>query len=524
MNDRRDFSLIVGRCGMADGISTGKGYSIIMESPQDIDPVETGEWLDAMEAVINAEGVDRAHFLLENLIVKARDGGAFLPYNANTPYVNTIPVDQEERSPGNREIERKIRSIIRWNAVATVLRANKESSELGGHIASFQSAATLYDVGFGHFWRAPSEKHPGDIVYIQGHSSPGIYARAFLEGRLTEEQMLHFRREVDGKGLSSYPHPWLMPDFWQFPTVSMGLGPLMAIYQARFMKYLQGRDLLDTAGRKVWAFMGDGEMDEPESLGAISLAGRERLDNLIFVVNCNLQRLDGPVRGNGKIIQELEADFRGAGWNVIKVVWGTHWDTLLARDKKGILMRRMMECVDGEYQTFKSKDGAYVREYFFNTPELKELVADYTDQDIWLLNRGGHDPFKVYAAFHAAANNRDQPTVILAKTIKGYQMGEEGEGMNIAHQIKKLSNQAIRRIRDRFDLPVPDDKLDEVPYLKFAEGSRELEYMRSRRQSLGGYLPSRRTQAEPLKVPDLAAFDRFLQSSEDREPSTTVVL
>ena len=396
--------------------------------PQDLDPVETGEWLDSLEAVIDAEGVDRAHFLLENLIVKARESGAFLPYNANTPYLNTIPVDQEKRSTGNRAIERKIRSIIRWNAVAMILRANKKSSELGGHIGTFQSAATLYDVGFGHFWRAPSEKHNGDLIYIQGHSSPGIYARAFLEGRLTEDQLVNFRREVDGKGLSSYPHPWLMPDFWQFPTVSMGLGPLMAIYQARFMKYLQGRGLADMGDRKVWAFVGDGEMDEPESLGAISLATREHLDNLIFVVNCNLQRLDGPVRGNGKIIQELEADFRGAGWNVIKVIWGSNWDALLARDKAGLLRKRMEECVDGEYQAFKARDGAYVRaEFFGKYPELLNMVAAMTDDEVWELRRGGHDPIKVYAAYAAAVGHRDQPTVILAKTIKGYGMGAAGE-------------------------------------------------------------------------------------------------
>jgi pyruvate dehydrogenase E1 component len=399
--------------------------------------------------------------------------------------------------------------------MAMVLRANKDTN-VGGHIASFASAAMLYDIGFNHFWHAPSAEHGGDLVFVQGHSATGVYARAFMLGRLTAGQLDSFRQEVDGKGISSYPHPWLMPDFWQFPTVSMGLGPLMAIYQARFMKYLHDRGLAQTNDRKVWAFMGDGEMDEPESLGAIGMAGRERLDNLIFVVNCNLQRLDGPVRGNGKIIQELESDFRGAGWNVIKVVWGRHWDALFARDKKGILMERMMDIVDGEYQTFKSMDGAFVREHFFNTPELKELVADYSDDDIWKLNRGGHDPFKVFAVYNAAVNHKGQPTVILAKTIKGYGMGESGEAQNITHQQKKLSHESIRRFRDRFQLPVPDDQLDEVPYLTFPPGSPEFKYMEDRRMELGGYLPTRRRKAEPLPVPGLAAFERFLKSSDDR--------
>ena len=380
----------------------------MMETLQDLDPEETGEWLDSLDAVIDAEGVDRAHFLLNNLLDKARQRGAYLPYNANTPYVNTIPPDRQPRYPGDREIERRISSIVRWNAVAMVVRANKESSELGGHIATFQSAATLYDIGFNHFWRAPTENHCGDLIYTQGHSSPGIYARAFVEGRLTEEQLLHFRREVDGNGLSSYPHPWLMPDFWQFATVSMGLGPMMAIYQARFMKYLQGRGLAQTGDRKVWCFVGDGEMDEPESLGAISLASRERLDNLIFVVNCNLQRLDGPVRGNGKIIQELEAVFRGAGWNVIKVIWGSNWDALLARDKLGLLRKRMEECVDGEYQAFKARDGAYVRkEFFAKYPQLLDMVSGMTDEEVWQLRRGGHDPLKVYAAYAAAVSHSE---------------------------------------------------------------------------------------------------------------------
>ncbi len=492
-----------------------------MDTIPDHDPQETREWLDALEGVLANEGPDRAHFLIEQLIDKARRNGAYLPFSANTAYINTIRADKQVRLPGDFNIEQRIRHYVRWNAMAMVVRANKDTN-VGGHIASFASAAMLYDIGFNHFWRAPSETHGGDLVLVQGHSAPGVYARAFMLGRLTAEQMDNYRQEVDGKGIASYPHPWLMPDFWQFPTVSMGLGPLMAIYQARFMKYLQDRGLAQTEGRKVWAFMGDGEMDEPESMGAIGMAARENLDNLIFVVNCNLQRLDGPVRGNGKIIQELESDFRGAGWNVIKVVWGRHWDPLLARDKKGILMRRMMDCVDGEYQTFKSKDGAYVREHFFNTPELKELVADYSDEDIWMLNRGGHDPFKVYNAFHAAVNHTGQPTVILAKTIKGYGMGESGEAQNITHQQKKMSGESIRRFRDRFHLPVPDDKLDEVPYLTFAKGSPEFEYMETRRMELGGYLPARRQKAAALAVPELAAFERFLKSTEDREISTTM--
>ena len=488
---------------------------------QDHDPQETREWLDALEGVLAQEGADRAHFLIEALIDKARRSGAYLPFSANTAYINTIPVDKQVKLPGDFNLEQRIRHYVRWNAMAMVVRANKDTN-VGGHIASFASAAMLYDIGYNHFWRAPTKEHGGDLVFVQGHSAPGVYARAFMLGRFTPEQMDNFRQEVDGKGISSYPHPWLMPDFWQFPTVSMGLGPLMAIYQARFMKYLQDRGLAVTDGRKVWCFCGDGEMDEPESMGAISMAARENLDNLIFVVNCNLQRLDGPVRGNGKIIQELESDFRGAGWNVIKVVWGRHWDPLFARDKKGILSRRMMEVVDGEYQTIKSKDGAYVREHFFNTPELKELVADYSDDDIWMLNRGGHDPFKVYAAYHAAANQKDQPTVILAKTIKGYGMGESGEAQNITHQQKKLSHESIRSFRDRFHIPVADERLDEVPYVTFPEGSPELEYMRARRMELGGYLPARRRQADALVTPELAAFERFLKSTDEREISTTM--
>jgi pyruvate dehydrogenase E1 component len=489
----------------------------------DLDPQETREWLDALDSVLSTEGTERAHFLIQQLIDEAHRSGTLLPFSATTDYINTIPLEKQVKYPGDIGLEQRIRAYTRWNAVAMVIRANKHTN-VGGHLSSFASAATLYDVGFNHFWHAPSENHGGDLVFLQGHSSPGIYARAFLLGRFTEEQLDQFRQEVDGKGISSYPHPWLMPAFWQFPTVSMGLAPLMAIYQARFMRYLQDREILNTEGRKVWAFMGDGEMDEPESMGGIGLAGREQLDNLIFVINCNLQRLDGPVRGNGKIIQELEGLFRGAGWNVIKVIWGRHWDPLLARDKKGLLKKRMMEAIDGEYQTYKSRDGAYVREHFFNTPELKEMVADYSDEDIWNLNRGGHDPFKVYAAYDAAVNHKGQPTVILAKTVKGYRLGEGGEGMNVAHQVKKLPVQTIRKIRDRYELPVPDEKLEEMPYLKFEEGSRELEYMRAHRMALGGYLPQRRRHAQPLTVPELSAFDRFLQSTEDREPSTTVVL
>jgi pyruvate dehydrogenase E1 component len=490
----------------------------------DLDPLETREWLDALDSVVVFDGADRATFLLDELLDGARRSGVPVPYSANTPYLNTIPPDREPQHPGDQEIEQKIRSLIRWNAIATVLRANKESSELGGHIASYQSAATLYEVGFNHFWHAPSESHGGDLVYIQGHSSPGIYARAFAEGRLTEEQLLGYRQEVDGRGLSSYPHPWLMPEFWQFPTVSMGLGPLMAIYQARFLKYLQARGLADTANRHVWAFLGDGEMDEPESLGAISLGGREKLDNLIFVINCNLQRLDGPVRGNGKIIQELEGIFRGAGWNVIKVIWGTGWDRLIAADKTGLLLKRMEEAVDGEYQDFKSKNGAYVRQHFFGKyPELLDLVADMSDDDIWALNRGGHDAQKVYAAYLAAVNHTDQPTVILAKTVKGYGMGEAGEGQNITHQQKKMGETVLRAFRDRFGIDVPDERIPEVPFLPLTEGSKEHAYLHERRAALGGYLPARRRRStESPQVPPLSAFETQLKGSGDREISTTM--
>ncbi len=493
-----------------------------LDATPDQDPQETREWIDALKAVLEVEGTERAHYIIDNLIDEARRFGAFLPFSANTDYVNTIPAELQPKMPGDATIEEKIRNYARWNAMAMVVRANKHTN-VGGHIASYASAATLYDVGYNHFWHAPSDAHGGDLVFVQGHSAPGVYARAYMLGRLTADQLDNFRQEVDGKGIASYPHPWLMPDFWQFPTVSMGLGPLMAIYQARFMKYLQDRGFLNTEGRKVWCFCGDGEMDEPESLGAIGMAGRESLDNLIIVVNCNLQRLDGPVRGNGKIIQELESDFRGAGWNVIKVVWGTRWDSLLARDRTGLLRRRMMEAVDGEYQTFKAKDGAYVRKHFFGKyPDLLDLVADWTDDDIWQLNRGGLDPFKVYAGYHAAVHHKGQPTVILAKTIKGFGMGAAGEAQNITHQQKKMDVDAVRHYRDRFQIAVPDAELEKVPYVTFPEGSKELEYMRQRRKELGGYLPSRRRKVEPMPVPPLASYERFLKSTEEREISTTM--
>jgi pyruvate dehydrogenase E1 component len=491
----------------------------------DVDPAETAEWVDALEAVIRHDGPDRARELLEQVFADARLRGLNAAEDLSTPYVNTIPVEAEAQNPGDPALEHKLRSLMRWNAIATVLQANKESSELGGHIASYQSAATLYETGFNHFWHAPSAEHGGDLVFIQGHSSPGIYARAFLEGRLTEEQMKGFRTEADPSkpGLSSYPHPWLMPDFWQFPTVSMGLGPLMAIYQARFMKYLTGRGIADTAARKVWAFMGDGEMDEPESLGAISMAGREKLDNLIFVVNCNLQRLDGPVRGNGKIIQELETVFRGAGWNVIKVVWGRRWDPLLAADTEGHLVRRMEEAVDGEYQVFKSRDGAFVREHFFGTnPELARMVEDWSDADIWSLNRGGHDPQKVYAAYAAAVRHTGQPTVILAKTIKGYGMGESGEGQNITHQQKKMNEKALFAFRDRFGLDLSDDAVRNVDFHKPADDTPEMQYLREHREALGGSLPQRRIEAPALPVPELSAFKAQLDGTGEREISTTM--
>ncbi len=494
-------------------------------STPDLDPIETQEWLDSLASVLKNEGPERAHFILENLVKYTRRRGVHLPFDATTAYLNTIPVGQEAKSPGNHELEHHIRSAIRWNAAAIVIRAGKKDLELGGHISSFASAATLYDVGFNHFWRAKGEGEEGDMVFIQGHSAPGIYARAFIEGRLSEDQLNNFRQEIGGNGLSSYPHPHLMPDFWQFPTVSMGLGPLMAIYQARFLKYLDSRGLSKTSGRKVWCFCGDGEMSEPESLGAISLAAREGLDNLIFVINCNLQRLDGPVHGNGKIIQEFEGTFRGAGWNVIKVIWGGKWDALLARDTNNILKQRMEEVLDGDYQTYKSKDGAYVREHFFNTPELKAMVANMSDEEIWALNRGGHDPHKVYAAYHQAVNNPDgRPTVILAKTIKGYGMGASGEGQNVAHQSKKMDVKSLKQFRDRFNIQVTDEQIDsgDLPYFKFPEDSEEMRYLRERRNALGGYLPARNPATEPLPVPALSVFDAQLESSGDREFSTTM--
>ena len=493
-----------------------------MSPINDSDPQETREWQEALTGVIDKEGADRAHFLIEQMIAQAREEGIDIPYSATTEYLNTIPLDRQPRYPGDATIEIRIRNFIRWNAMVMVVRANRDTN-VGGHIASFASSAALYDVGFNWFWRAPTEQHGGDLIFFQGHSIPGVYARAYMLGRLTDEQMNNFRQETDGNGLSSYPHPWLMPDFWQFPTVSMGLGPIQAIYQARLMKYMESRGFIEAKDRKVWAFLGDGETDEVESLGAIGMAAREKLDNLIFVINCNLQRLDGPVRGNGKIIQELEGTFRGAGWNVIKLIWGRHWDVLFERDKKGVLKKRFMELVDGQYQTFKAKNGAYVREQFFNTPELKELIADYTDADIWALNRGGHDIFKIYSAFKAAVDHPGQPTLILAKTVKGYGMGLAGEGMNISHQQKKLDREAVMRFRDRFKLPVPDDQIDALPFLKFEEGSPELIYMRERREALGGYLPQRRRTAAALETPALSAFETLLKGSgEGREVSTTM--
>jgi pyruvate dehydrogenase E1 component len=493
-----------------------------MNTPNDVDTAETTEWIDALNAVWQHRGPERANFLVNTVVDEARRDGLFVPHALTTAYKNTIPPQMEEKSTGNRDIESRIRSLIRWNAVAIILRANKESSELGGHIASFQSSALLYDIGFGHFWHAATNDHGGDLLYIQGHVSPGIYARAYVEGRLTEQQLLNFRQESEGKGIPSYPHPWLMPDFWQFPTVSMGLGPLMAIYQARFLKYLEGRSLANTRDRKVWAFLGDGECDEPESLGAISMAGREGLDNLIFVINCNLQRLDGPVRGNGKIIQELEGVFRGAGWNVIKVIWGSGWDALFAKDKAGILLQRMEECVDGQYQDFKSKNGAYVREHFFNTPELKALVADLSDEQVWKLSRGGHDPFKVFAAYAAAVKHKGQPTVILAKTVKGYGMGESGEGQMISHQAKKMTLDALTQFRERFSIPITDEQFEHMAFVRFPDDSVEMKYLRERRAALGGYLPQRRRQSTELQAPPLSSFDRLLHSSGEREISTTM--
>jgi pyruvate dehydrogenase E1 component len=487
------------------------------------DSLETQEWLDALQSVIENEGTERAHFLLEAMIDQARRSGSNLPYNATTAYVNTIPTHLQAKLPGDPEMERRVRALVRWNAIMTVLRANEKSPGVGGHIASFQSAATLYDTGFNYFFRAANDHFGGDCVYFQGHSSPGVYARAYLEGRITEAQMDNFRQETGGNGLSSYPHPWLMPDFWQFPTVSMGLGPLAGIYQARFLKYIHDRGIADTSDRKVWVFCGDGEMDEPESLGAISLASREKLDNLIFVINCNLQRLDGPVRGNGKIIQELESDFRGSGWNVLKVIWGSYWDPLLAMDKDGLLKKRMEECVDGEYQNFKAKGGAYTREHFFGKyPELKEMVAAMSDADIWRLNRGGHDPHKVFAAYHAAVNHKGQPTVILAKTVKGYGMGDAGEGQNTTHQQKSMDIESLKKFRDRFDLPISDEQVESLSFYKPSDDSPEMKYMAERRTAMGGFVPQRRRKGNELTVPELSAFENMLSATGEREISTTM--
>ncbi|MDE2371036.1 MAG: pyruvate dehydrogenase (acetyl-transferring), homodimeric type [Burkholderiales bacterium] len=494
----------------------------------DTDAQETREWLDALEAVIGSEGPERAHFLLEQLLGHAREHQIDRPFSANTAYVNTIPPEQEERSPGNLDLEGRLRAYMRWNAMALVVKANRlhpaDGGDLGGHIGSFASLAHMFAAGFNHFWHADSDDHGGDLLYIQGHSAPGIYARAYMEGRITEEQMLNFRQEVGGKGLSSYPHPKLMPGFWQFPTVSMGLGPLMSIYQARFLKYLHARGIADTSKRKVWVFLGDGEMDEPESLGAIGLAAREKLDNLIFVVNCNLQRLDGPVRGNGKIIQELEGTFRGAGWNVIKLIWGSNWDPLLARDKDGALRKLMLDTLDGDYQAFKANDGAFVRKNFFGRdPRTIEMVAKMSDQDIWNLRRGGHDAAKVYAAFHRANGHVGEPTVLLVKTVKGWGMGSAGEGKNTVHQAKKLSDEAIRFFRDRFNIPIPDADLAKIPFYKPADDTPEMKYLHERRQALGGYLPKRRSHAdESFTVPSIETFKAVLEpTAEGREISTT---
>ena len=502
---------------------TNKVYA--RQNGADVDPIETQEWLDSLSAVISKDGSDRARYLLKKLIDETYKEGSHKPLTRNTPYINTISPEREVKSPGDQNIERKIRSLIRWNAAAMVVKANKKNPELGGHIGTFASAATLYDVGMNHFWRGKNNKFGGDLIYFQGHSAPGMYARAYLEGRLNEKQLNNFRQEVDGKGLSSYPHPWLMPKFWQFPIVSMGLGPIMSIYQARFTKYLINRGLLKDEGRKIWTFLGDGETDEPESLGAIGLAAREKLDNLVFVINCNLQRLDGPVRGNGKIIQELEGIFRGAGWNVIKVIWGSYWDPLLAKDKSGLLVKRMDECLDGEYQAFKAKGGAYVRNNFFGKyPELRDLVSAMTDRDIWRLNRGGHDPHKVYAAYDAAIKTKDQPTVILAKTIKGYGMGKSGESTNITHQQKKLGEEDLLYYRDRFDIPLTDKQVKNIEFYKPDEKSEEIKYIKERRMKLGGNLPERTSYAKPIKKPSKDIFENMLQSSGNHEMSTTMAL
>jgi pyruvate dehydrogenase E1 component len=489
----------------------------------DLDPTETREWLEALDSICRSQGDDRASYILAQLNARATENGIDLPQSVTTHFCNTIPAVREKIMPGDLFMERRIRSLVRWNALAMVMRANAQSEGIGGHIASFSSAATLYDVGFNYFFHGSSDDVPGDLVFFQGHSSPGMYARSFLEGRLSVDQLDKFRREVDGTGLSSYPHPWLMPDYWQFPTVSMGLGPIQAIYQAHVMRYLSARDLVARGNRKVWAFLGDGECDEPETLGAISLAGREGLENLIFVINCNLQRLDGPVRGNGKIIQELEGVFRGAGWNVIKVIWGRHWDQLLERDKSGLLLQRMNEVCDGELQNYKYNGGAYTREHFFGKyPELLELVKDMTDDQIMALNRGGHDPYKVYAAYSEAVESKGHPTVILAHTVKGYGLGAGGQAANDTHSVKKLDVENLKIFRDRFGIPISDDQLETVPYYRPEENSPELIYMNERRAALGGPLPSRKSDFEEMSVPALKVFDKQLDSSGEREISSTM--
>ena len=489
---------------------------------QDLDPVETQEWLDALESVLDREGEDRAHYLLTRMGELATRTGTPLPYAITTPYRNTIPVTHEARMPGDLFMERRIRSLVRWNALAMVMRANKKDPDLGGHISSFASSATLYDVGFNYFFKAPTEEHGGDLIYFQGHTAPGVYARAFLEGRITEDQLNNFRQEVDGEGLSSYPHPWLMPDFWQFPTVSMGLGPIQAIYQARFMKYLEHRGFIPAGKQKVWCFLGDGETDEPEALGAIALAGREKLDNLIFVINCNLQRLDGPVRGNGKIIQELEGVFRGADWNVIKVVWGRMWDPLFAQDKEGALQRRMDQVVDGEYQNYKANNGKFVRDHFFGAdPRLLKMVENLSDDEVWKLNRGGHDPFKVYAAYHEAVNHTGQPTVVLAKTIKGYGTGS-GEAKNITHNVKKVDAESLKVFRDRFDIPVKDEDLEKLPFYRPDADSPEMKYLLKSREALGGFVPQRRARSISIPTPPLETLKSILDGTGDREISSTM--
>ncbi|MBL9059700.1 MAG: pyruvate dehydrogenase (acetyl-transferring), homodimeric type, partial [Mangrovicoccus sp.] len=489
---------------------------------EDIDPIESQEWQDAISDVIERDGPNRAHFLLDRAVQQARAAGAMLPFSATTPYQNTIPYDDQVEFPGDLEMEGRIRAINRWNAMATVVRRNKESSEYGGHIASFASSAAMYDIGLNHFWRSRSAVHGGDLVFFQGHVVPGIYARSFMEGRISEEQLENFRSEVSGSGLSSYPHPWLMPDYWQFPTVSMGLGPLCAIYQARFMKYMHNRGLIDMGDRKVWCFLGDGEMDEPESLGAISLAAREGLDNLIFVINCNLQRLDGPVRGNGKIVQELEGEFRGAGWEVIKLLWGRGWDELLEKDVTGRLRQLMDETVDGDYQTFRAKDGAYIRKHFFGKyPETAALVEDWTDDQIWALRRGGHDVQKVYTAFKRATEVKGQPTCLLVKTVKGYGMGSAGEGQNTTHQQKKMAEDQLRAMRDRFQIPVPDESLPKAPFVQLNNAQKA--YLADRRKALGGAFPARHWRDAPkLQIPALETFEKELKGTGEREISTTM--